>query len=70
MYEKNVIKFGGDFEAIFGKNHGLISTGISSKFWHFLKMVITRKIEVGISSNLLHRISTSICIRKCNKIFW
>ena len=31
-------------------------------------MVITRKIEVGISSNLLHSISTSICIRKCNKI--
>ena len=40
-------------------------------------MVITRKIEVGISSNFLHSISTSICIRKCNKnwgsflaIFW
>ena len=30
-------------------------------------MVITRKIEVGIGSNLLHSISTSICIRKCNK---
>ena len=43
------------------------STVIFSKFWHFLKMVVTRKIEVGISSNLLHSISTSICIRKCNK---
>ena len=30
-------------------------------------MAITRKIEVGIGSNLLHSISTSICIRKCNK---
>ena len=32
-------------------------------------MTVTRKIEVGISSNLLHSIhvSTSICIRKCNK---
>ena len=30
-------------------------------------MVITRKIEVGNGSNLLHSISTSICIRKCNK---
>ena len=32
-------------------------------------MVITWKIEVGISSNFLHSISTSICIRKCNKNF-
>ena len=31
------------------------------------KMVITQKIEVGISSNFLHSIRTSICIRKCNK---
>ena len=30
-------------------------------------MVIPPKIEVGIDSNLLHSISTSICIRKCNK---
>ena len=35
----------------------------------FYKMAITRKIEVGINSNLLHSISTSICIRKCNKNF-
>ena len=32
-------------------------------------MAVTRKIEVGISSNLLHSISTSMCIRKCNKNF-
>ena len=45
------------------------STVIFSDFGPFLKMAITRKIEVGISSNLLHSISTSICIRKCNKKF-
>ena len=28
---------------------------------------LTQKIEVGISSNFLHSISTSMCIRKCNK---
>ena len=43
------------------------STGIFSDFGSFLKMTVTRKIEVGINSNLLHSISTSICIRKCNK---
>ena len=45
------------------------STGIFSKIGRFLKMIITWKIEVGISSNFLHSISTSICIRKCNKNF-
>ena len=45
------------------------STGIFSDFGSFLKRAVTQKIEVGISSNLLHSISTSICIRKCNKIF-
>ena len=45
------------------------STGIFVDFGSFLKMTVTRKIEVGISSNLLHSISTSICIRKCNKKF-
>ena len=45
------------------------STGISSDFGSFLKMTVTRKIEVGISSNLLQSIFTSICIRQCNKIF-
>ena len=38
-----------------------------SKTGQFFKLVITRKIFVGIGSNLLHSISTSICIRKCNK---
>ena len=45
------------------------STGYFSEIGIFLKMAITRKIEVRISSNFLHSISTSICIRKCNKIF-
>ena len=45
------------------------STGHFSEIGHFLKMLITRKIEVGISSNFLHSISTSICIRKCDKKF-
>ena len=45
------------------------STGIFSDFGSFLKMTITRKIDVGISSNFLHSISTSICIKKCNKNF-
>ena len=43
------------------------SLGYFSEFWHFLKMAVTRKIEVRISSNFLHSISTLICIRKCNK---
>ena len=38
-----------------------------SDFWRFLKMTVTQKIEVRISSNLLQSLSTSICIRKCNK---
>ena len=46
------------------------STGIFSKIGQFFQMAITREIEVGISSNFLHSISTSICIRKCNKNFW
>ena len=46
------------------------STVIFSDFGSFLKMTVTRKIEVGIDSNLLHSISTSICIRKCDKNFW
>ena len=48
------------------------STGIFSEIglflkWPVFKMAITRKTEVGIDSNLLHSISTSICMRKCNK---
>ena len=45
------------------------STGYFSEIGQFFKIAITRKIEVGISSNFLHSISTSICIRKCNKNF-
>ena len=45
------------------------STVIFSDFGSFYKMAITRKIEDGIDSNLLHGISTSMCIRKGNKIF-
>ena len=33
----------------------------------FPKLDVTQKLFVGISSNFLHGISTSICIRKCNK---
>ena len=46
------------------------SLGYSSDFGSFLKVAVTRKIEVGISSNLLQSIFTSIYIRKCNKNFW
>ena len=45
------------------------STGNFSENGIFLKMAVTQKFEVGISSNFLHNIRTSICIRKCNKIF-
>ena len=48
---------------------GYYSTGIFPDFGSFLKMTVTRKIEVGISSNLLHSISTSICIKNVIKIF-
>ena len=45
------------------------STGKFSEIGSFLKMAITQKIEVGISSNFVHSIGTSICIRKCDKKF-
>ena len=45
------------------------STGKFSEIGSFFKMVITRKFELGIGSNFLQSISTSICIRKCNKKF-
>ena len=44
------------------------STGKFSEIGSLLKMAITGKIELGISSNLLHSISASICIRKINVI--
>ena len=50
------------------------STVIFSDFGSFLKMTVTQKIEVGINSNLLHSIRTSICIIKFfgdfKAIFW
>ena len=72
---ENVIKIWGDFGAIFWKKTmGYYSLRYFSDFGLFLKMAVTRKIEVGISSNFLHSISTSICITKCNgdfgAIFW
>ena len=57
---------GGDFGAIFQKIAWAIVQGIF-RIGSFLKMVITRKIGVRISSNFLHSIRTSICIRKRNK---
>ena len=45
------------------------STGNFSEIGLFFKMAITQKFEVGISSNFLHSIRTSIYIRKCKKIF-
>ena len=70
-------KNGGDFLAIFWKKAWATVQGIFLEFGPFLKMAITRKFELGISSNFLHSIRTSICIRKCNKnwgdflaIFW
>ena len=45
------------------------STGYFSENGSFFKMAITQKIEVGISSNFVHSIRTSICIRKSNKNF-
>ena len=57
------------FRSHFSEKSMGYSTGYFSEIGQFLKMAITRKIEVRISSNFLHSISTSICIRKCNKIF-
>ena len=51
----------------FEKSMGYIVQGNFQKLAHFLKMAITQKLLVGISSNFLHSIRTSICIRKCNK---
>ena len=45
------------------------STGKFSEIGSFLKMAITLKLELRISSNFLHSIRTSICIRKSNKNF-
>ena len=45
------------------------STGKFSEIGSFFKMALTRKFELEMSSNFLHNIRTSICIRKCNKNF-
>ena len=57
----------GSFRSHFLEKTKGYSLGYFSNFWCFLKMAITRKIEVRISSNFLHSLSTSIYIRKCNK---
>ena len=57
----------GSFRSHFLEKTMGYSLGYFSDFGLFLKMAVTRKIEVGISSNLLRSILTSICIRKCNK---
>ena len=62
-------KFFCDFGAIFLEKSMGYSTGYFSVIGRFLKMAITQKFELRISSNFLHSIRTSICIRKCNKIF-
>ena len=57
----------GCFRSHFSEKSMGYSTGYFLDFGIFLKMAITLKFELGISSNFLHSISTSICIRKCNK---
>ena len=47
---------------------GYYSPCFFSETCYFLKVAITKKILVGISSNFLQSISTSICIRKLIKI--
>ena len=45
------------------------STGKFSENGSFLKMVITRKFELGIGSNFLHNIRTSMLSENVIKIF-
>ena len=47
---------------IFAKIWPNYSTGYFSENGPFLKMAITQKFELGIGSNFLHSIRTSICI--------
>ena len=54
-------------QPFFGKKTMGYSLEYFLDFGSFFKMAITQKIEVGISSSFLQSISTSICIRKCNK---
>ena len=55
------------FEPFFLIKAWVIVQGNFQKLAHFLKMAITQKVLVGMSSNFLHSIRKSICIRKCNK---
>ena len=58
------MKFGSNFEAIFWKKLlAIIVQGIFQK----LKMAITQKLFVAISSSFLYSIRMSICITKRNK---
>ena len=43
------------------------STGTLARFWSNFKNSQKNPILIRISSNILHNISTCICIRKCNK---
>ena len=43
------------------------STWSLAQFLSNFKKFIKKPILIGISSNLLHNISTCICMRKCNK---
>ena len=54
MYQKMKLKFGVISEPFFGKTMGY-SLCFFSKIGLFFKMLITQKIFVEISSNLLHK---------------
>ena len=56
----------GDFGAIFWKKAWAIVQGIFQKLDHFKKLLQLESF-LKISSNFLHSISISICIRKSNK---
>ena len=44
------------------------STGTLARFWSNFKNSLKNPILIGISSNILHNISTCICIRKIIKM--
>ena len=55
IYFRKCNKNWGDFGAIFEKKHGYFL-----KIGQILKMAITQKLLIGISSNFLHSISTKV----------
>ena len=59
---ENVIKCGGDFEAIFWKKPWAIVHAFFQNLLVFKKMLITLEFELGIGSNFLQSIRTSMCI--------